>query len=86
MRCMLSIFDHIEADRTAEMGECGGDRLCWQWILYRPGHLHNTGSQKGGCNMYTIHKEVSVTSTVTVYGSKNCRCNIYTIQLWQSRR
>lgn len=49
MRCMLSIFDNTEADRAAEMGECGGDRLCWQWILYRPGHLHNTGSQEGEC-------------------------------------
>lgn len=41
------MFDNTEADRAAEMGECGGDRLCRQRILYRPGHLHYTGRQEG---------------------------------------
>lgn len=55
MKCMLTfcstyclyMFDYTEADRVTEMGESGGDRLCWQWILYRPGHLHYTGRQEG---------------------------------------
>lgn len=71
MRCMLSIFDHTEADRAAEMGECGGDRLCWQWILYRPGHLHNTGSQEGGCKH--------------VHYTQRSECNIYCHSVWQQK-
>lgn len=63
---------------SVEEIDFAGNGYCTDQVIYTI-----RAAKKVGVNMYTIHKKVSVTSTVTVYGSKNCRCNIYTIQLCQ---